>query len=71
MLSLTISEIALTEKEIEEINFNDFKDDSIKPDGTIRLVLSDKFGYVEEFNAFQWKFKRRLSKKEIKKLRKQ
>jgi len=69
-LLLTISGTKLTDKEIEEINFNKFKEKSIKPDGTIRIVISDNFGYIEEFKSFEWKFKRRLSKKEIAKLRK-
>ena len=69
-LLLTISGTKLTNKEIEEINFNKFKDKSIKPDGTIRIVLSDNFGYIEEFKSFEWKFKRRLTKKEIAKLKK-
>ncbi len=69
-LLLTISGTKLTNKEIEEINFNKFKDKPIKPDGTIRIVLSDNFGYIEEFKGFEWKFKRKLTKKEIAKLRK-
>ena len=69
-LLLTISGTKLTEKDIEEINFNKFKDKSIKPDGTIRIVLSDNFGYVEEFKDFKWTFKRPLTKKEVTKLRK-
>jgi len=70
ILSLNISDMNLTDKEIEEINFNDFKDDSVKPEGTIRIVLSDEFGYVEEFKTLKWNYKRRLSKKEIKKIKK-
>ena len=69
-LLFTISGTKLTNKEIEEINFNKFKDKPIKPDGTIRIVLSDNFGYIEEFKGFEWKFKRKLTKKEIAKLRK-
>ncbi len=69
-LILTISGKKLTDKEIDEIEFNKFKDESIKPNGTLRFVLSDKYGYTEEFKDFQWTFKRRLTKKELAKLRK-
>lgn len=69
-LSLTISGDKLSDREIEENNFNEFKDNSNRPpNGTLRYVLSDTFGYVEEFNNFKWTFKRRLTKKEIKRLR--
>jgi len=70
ILNLTISANKLTEKEIDQIKFDEFFDKSIKPIGTISFVLSDSFGYIEEFNNNQWTFKRRLTKKEIRKLRK-
>lgn len=69
-LFLTISGTKLTDKEIEEFNFNEFKENSIKPNGTVRFILSGDFGYIEEFKDFQWIFKRRLTKKEISKLNK-
>ena len=59
-----------TDKEIDEIQFRKFKDESKNNNGTLRLILSDKYGYIEEFNDYQWSFKRRLTKKEIAKLRK-
>jgi hypothetical protein len=67
---LSISGIKLTDKEIDEINFNEFKDNSIRPNGTLRFIITSEFGYIEEFKDFQWKFKRRLTKKEIAKLSK-
>ena len=69
-LNLTISGNKLSDKEIEELNFNEFKDNSFKPNGTLRYVLSETFGFVEEFNDFQWTFKRKLTKREIGKFRK-
>lgn len=62
---LTISGTTLTEKEIEELRFKEFMDKSVKPDGTIRFVVSNNFGYVEEFRGVEWIFLRRLTKKEI------
>jgi len=70
ILNLTISGNKLTEKEIDEIKFNEFINESIKPSGTIRYVLSDSYGYIEKFNNIEWTFERRLKKKEIRKLRK-
>ncbi len=67
---LKITGDRLTEKEIDEIEFNTFKEKSIYPNGTLRFIVSGKFGYIEEFNNFQWIFIRRLTPKEIAKLKK-
>jgi len=70
ILNLTISGNKLTEKEIDEIKFNEFINESIKPSGTIRYVLSDSYGYIEKFNNIEWTFERRLKKKKLENLEK-
>lgn len=64
-LVVKVSDKKLTEIEKDEINFNEFKDNSAKLKGTMRFVLSDNFGYIEKFNGSQWEFHRRLSKDEV------
>lgn len=60
----------LTEKEIDQIKFDEFRESLVKPEGTLRFVLSDKYGYVEEFKNNNWVQMRRMTKKEIAKFRK-
>ena len=69
-INLTISADKLTAQEIDEIEFAEFKDKLQYPKGTLRYILSDNLGYIEQFNEAEWIFKRRLTKKEIAKLRK-
>lgn len=69
-LVLTISDKKLTDQEIDEINFNEFKENSAKQKDALRFVLSDRFGYIEKFNGSQWEFKRRLSQEEVENLNK-
>jgi hypothetical protein len=67
-LMLTISGSKLNQQEIEDINFKVFVDSAIKPNGTLRYVIAGNFGYVEEYNEAQWIYKRRLSKREVKRM---
>ncbi len=67
-LTLTISGKKLNAQEIDELNFRVFLDSAFKPNGTLRYVISGNFGFIEEYYASQWIFKRRLTKREIKKI---
>lgn len=60
----------LSAEEIDEINFNKFKNKQSLPNGMIRIVISEDYGYIEEFNNLEWTFKRRLTVKEITKIKK-
>ena len=64
-LTLKVTDKKLTDVEKDQINFNEFKDNSAKLKGTMRFVLSDNYGYIEKFNGSQWEFDRRLSKDEV------
>ena len=65
-----VTEDRLTDLEKDEINFNDFKENSAKQNGSMRYVLSDNFGFIEIFNGSEWEFTRRLSQEEIQNLSK-
>ncbi len=65
-----ISDHKLTESELDEINFNKFKENSAKEKGSVRFVLSGNFGFIEKFNGSKWEFKRRLTKEEVEDLAK-
>lgn len=69
-LILKVSNAKLTDIEKDQINFNEFKENSAKLKGTMRFVVSDNFGYIENFNGSQWEFNRRLSKEEVENLAK-
>lgn len=69
-LVLKISDSKLTDQEIDEINFKEFQNNSSKQKDALRFVVSDRFGYIEQFNGSQWEFKRRLSKEEVENLNK-
>ena len=60
-----VSDAKLTEKEMDEINFNKFKENASQEKGILRFVVSDNFGFVEKFSGTKWEFKRRLSKEEL------
>lgn len=66
---LTIKDEKLTKQELENIEFKKFKDQSVKPENTSRYILNDNFGYIEIFKNGKWEFKRKLKKREIKRLR--
>jgi hypothetical protein len=66
---LNISGKSLSEAELKKIEFDDFRNKSAKPDGTIRYVLTEDMGYVEVYLDGHWKLLRALSKKEIKRLK--
>ena len=63
--TLKVKDDKLTEVEKDEINFNEFKENATKHNGALRYVVSDNFGFIEQFNGSQWEFKRRLSKEEL------
>jgi hypothetical protein len=69
-IHIKVTDENLTEKEIDKIKFDEFKEEIRKPDGTLRLVLSEEYGYVEEFKNDTWILKRRMTKREIAKARK-
>lgn len=67
---LNVSEDKLTETEKDQINFNKFKENGSKQDGCVRFVVSDNYGFLEQFDGSKWEFKRRLSAEEVKTLSK-
>lgn len=64
-IQFVVEESNLTEEEINEKLFIEFIEDRYKPFGTIRYVVSEKKGFIEEFTQEGWKVKRRLSEDEI------
>jgi hypothetical protein len=69
-LIITIENNKLSVEEKRLIKLKKIAENFSKPEGTIRFVILNEIGYVEEFNNKKWEFKGELTKKEIKKLRK-
>lgn len=68
--SIHILKSKLSKAEIKEIEFLSFKNNAIKPKGTLRYILNDEFGYIEVFGDLAWEFHRKMTAKEIKRMRK-
>ncbi|TVR79519.1 MAG: hypothetical protein EA412_06315 [Chitinophagaceae bacterium] len=68
-IKLTISEENLTPEEIREMNFKLFKEQARKPEGTLRYVVGEEFGYIEVYRNIGWEFLRELNKRELRFLR--
>lgn len=68
--TINIIEEYLTSDEKFEIRFNKFIANSYKPNDTFRYVIKDDIGYIEIFEGYKWQFYRKLTKKEIKAIRK-
>lgn len=66
---ITVLDSELTKEEKQNVEFNAFVEESFKPEGTIRYVINDDFGYIEIFKDNKWSFHRRLSDEEIDKLK--
>lgn len=66
---VTIIEDKVTEEEQFENDFDKFKAAAIKPKNTIRYVLFEDYGYIEIFDDLKWNYKRRLTSKEVSKLK--
>jgi len=47
-----------------------FIENAFKPNGTKRYVVTDDFGYIEISKDSKWEYQRKLSKKEIKMIKK-
>lgn len=60
----------LSAKELEEKATQEFIEDRIKPKGTTRIIIHDNKGYLEVFGETEWEFHRRLTTKEIKRIKK-
>jgi hypothetical protein len=58
----------LTEEELADLKFDLFVENSLKPEGTLRYILNEEYGYIEVFKDFSWQFLRRLSEAELKKM---
>ena len=69
-LTVTITGENLTEAEMKKLEFDRFRENSIKPTGTLRYVLSDSLGYIESYDVPTWKFIRSLTQDEILQLKK-
>ena len=69
-LIITIENNKLSAEEKRLIELKKIAEKFSKPEGTIRFVILNGIGYVEEFDNKKWEFKRELTKKEIKKLSK-
>lgn len=67
-LIINIESNPLTEKDKRIIELKKIAEKSAKPEGTLRFVIIEKIGYLEEFHNNQWEFKRELSNEEIEKL---
>lgn len=68
---LTIAGNVLTEKDKRIIELKKIAEKASKPEGTLRFVLIEKIGYVEEFRNNKWVFIRELSNDDIEKLNKE
>lgn len=66
---VTIIEEKITEEEQFENDFDKFKAAAIKPKSTIRFVIYEDYGYIEIFDDLKWNYKRRLTNKEVSKLK--
>jgi hypothetical protein len=64
-----IIEEKITEEEKFENDFDKFKAAAIKPKNTIRYVIYEDYGYIEMFDDLRWNYKRRLTNKEVSKLK--
>lgn len=60
----------LTDKEIQEKEYQNFIEDGIKPKGTTRIMLHESKGYIEILGERGWKFHRRLTNEEIEQVKK-
>lgn len=58
----------LSEAEIQELQFKKLRSNSVKPDGTTRIVFYENIGYVEKYKDGEWQFGRNLNEAEIKNL---
>lgn len=68
-IELSIIDDDLTSKEIDEMGYKEFLNSNYTANGTLRYVLNEKYGYLEEFQNVKWEFVRRMTSKEIAKLK--
>lgn len=69
-IKIDVTPSNMTATETEEKKVQDFIDDGIKPDGTIRVFFFEDMGYIEVYENMGWRFPKRLTSREIKKLKK-
>lgn len=69
-ITITIENEKLTEDERKAIELKKISLKLFKPEGTIRYTLIEDSGYIEEFKNKNWVFLRILTKKEVKRLKK-
>lgn len=55
-LIITVENNAFTEKDKRIIEMKKISEKSSKPEGTLRFVVVEKIGYVEEFRNNKWEF---------------
>lgn len=67
---IIVSEIGLTDDDKKEIEYNTFVEKHSKPNGTTRYVIKDEMGYIERYKNPNWEFYRKLTKKEIRNIKK-
>ena len=69
-ITITIENEKLTEDERKAIELKKISLKLFKPEGTIRYTLIEDNGYIEEFKNKNWVFLRILTKREVKRLKK-
>jgi len=67
---ITVLNTALTKEEQSEVDFRKFVEGITKKNGTYRYVVRDEFGYIEILQDIKWEFYRKLTKKELKQIKK-
>ncbi|MES2543906.1 MAG: BatD family protein [Bacteroidota bacterium] len=68
-ITLTIYQEKLTLEEQKNIKLKNFVSATFKPKGTIRFVILEEMGYIEENQNNKWIFIRELTEREMKRLK--
>ena len=69
-ITLSITGENMTTAELKKIELDRFRENFVKPTGTLRYVLFDSLGYIEAYDSPNWNFVRALTIEEIEQLKK-
>jgi len=69
-VKITVSNTPLNEEEENEAMFRIFMESGVKPEGTYRYIVGYDFGYVEIYENRKWEFYKKLTREELKLIRK-